>query len=63
MGPGHLGLGFAAKPTADKVPLWLLLIATEVLDILVSFLRRLGLSELETGQDGCGGAISLQSLG
>jgi membrane-bound metal-dependent hydrolase YbcI (DUF457 family) len=43
MGPGHLGLGFAAKPTADKVPLWLLLIATEVLDILSFIFEALGI--------------------
>lgn len=34
MGPGHLGIGFAAKPLAPKVPLWVLLVATEVLDLL-----------------------------
>lgn len=30
----HLGIGFAAKPLAPKVPLWVLLIASEFLDIL-----------------------------
>ncbi|MGC9358052.1 MAG: hypothetical protein ACP5GX_09300 [Anaerolineae bacterium] len=35
MGPaGHLAMGFAAKPTAPKAPLWVLLVATEVLDLL-----------------------------
>lgn len=30
----HLGLGFAAKQLAPKVPLWVLLVASELLDIL-----------------------------
>jgi len=34
MGPGHLGVAFAAKPLAPKAPLWSLLVASEVLDIL-----------------------------
>ncbi len=34
MGPGHLAVGFAAKPLAPKVPLWALLVATEVSDLL-----------------------------
>jgi len=29
MGPGHFGIGFAAKSTAPKVPLWVLLVANE----------------------------------
>lgn len=29
----HLGIGFAAKPLAPKVPLWVLLVASELLDI------------------------------
>lgn len=32
--PGHLGLGFAAKRVAPKLPLWLLLLASELLDLL-----------------------------
>jgi hypothetical protein len=32
--PGHLAIAFAAKHTAQKVPLWVLLVATEVLDLL-----------------------------
>lgn len=30
----HLGIGFAAKPLAPKVSLWVLLVASELLDIL-----------------------------
>jgi len=34
MGPGHLGVGFAAKAAAPKAPLWSLLVASEALDLL-----------------------------
>jgi len=34
MGPAHLGIGFAAKKTATDVPLWVLLVASEALDLL-----------------------------
>lgn len=34
MGPGHLGVAFAAKPLAPKAALWSLLVASEALDIL-----------------------------
>ena len=34
MGPGHLGIGLAAKPIAPKAPLWVLLVASETLDLL-----------------------------
>lgn len=30
----HLGIGFAAKPLAPKVLLWVMLVASELLDIL-----------------------------
>lgn len=32
--PGHFAIAFAVKPAVPKVPLWLLLLATEVLDLL-----------------------------
>ena len=32
--PGHFGIGLAAKPAAPKAPLWVLLVATEVPDML-----------------------------
>jgi membrane-bound metal-dependent hydrolase YbcI (DUF457 family) len=35
MGPiGHIAIGFAAKPVAPKIPLWILLAASETLDLL-----------------------------
>jgi hypothetical protein len=32
--PGHLAIALAARPAAPKAPLWLLLAATEILDLL-----------------------------
>jgi hypothetical protein len=32
--PGHFAVAFIAKPIAPKLPLWLLLLATEILDFL-----------------------------
>ena len=32
--PGHFAIAFAAKPAAPKAPLWVLLVATEILDLL-----------------------------
>lgn len=35
MGPlGHLSVGLAAKPAVPKVPLWILLLAAWILDVL-----------------------------
>ena len=34
MGLGHCAVGLAAKPVAAKVPLWVMLLATEMLDVL-----------------------------
>jgi len=34
MGLGHCAVGLAAKPVAGKVPLWVMLLATEMLDVL-----------------------------
>jgi hypothetical protein len=34
MGPGHFAIAFVAKPVAPKVPLWVLLAASEALDLL-----------------------------
>ena len=44
MGPGHLGIAFAAKPVAPKAPLWALLVASEAGDLL-------GLVTFATGLD------------
>jgi hypothetical protein len=43
MGPGHLAIGFAAKPAAPKAPLWILLVATEVFDLLTFGFEAIGI--------------------
>lgn len=46
MGPlGHMAVGFAAKPAAPKAPLWVLLLATEVLDLLSWGFRVVGIEQ------------------
>jgi hypothetical protein len=42
MGPGHLGVALAAKPLTPRVPLWILLIASEGIDILFFIFSLLG---------------------
>lgn len=46
MGPGHLGIGLAAKSVATKVPLWVLLVASELLDLLSGVLIALGIERM-----------------
>lgn len=52
MGPaGHFAVGLAAKPLAPKVPLGILLLATEILDILATAFASAGI-ELTTKTPG-----------
>lgn len=44
--PGHLGIGFAAKPVAPKAPLWVLLVATQVLDLLSFLFMAVGIESM-----------------
>jgi phosphotransferase system glucose/maltose/N-acetylglucosamine-specific IIC component len=41
--PGHFAIAFAAKPVTPKAPLWLLLLATEVLDLLAFGFMAIGI--------------------
>jgi hypothetical protein len=41
--PGHFAIAFAAKPVAPKAPLWLLLLASEFLDLLCFGFMALGI--------------------
>ena len=56
MGPiGHLAIGLAAKPAAPRVPLVVLILATQVLDLLtLAFLatgvERLGVTQTDLSQ-------------
>ena len=43
--PGHFGIALASKPTAPKVPLWTLLVASEVLDLLSFGFEAVGLEK------------------
>lgn len=45
MGPGHFGVALAAKPLAPKAPLWLLLVASEGIDILFFLFSMIGLEK------------------
>ena len=46
MGPAHLGIGFAAKKAAPDVPLWMLLVASEVLDLLSFVFITIGVEKI-----------------
>ena len=41
--PGHLAIGFAAKSAAPKAPLWVLLAATEIPDLLFFAFQAIGI--------------------
>jgi len=45
MGPGHLGIGFAAKPLAPDLPLWALLVSSEAIDLLSLGFKAIGIEE------------------
>lgn len=44
-GIGHLAAGFAAKPVEPKIPLWILLVASETNDILYFLFASIGLEQ------------------
>jgi hypothetical protein len=48
MGPGHLGVGFAVKTIAPRAPLWRLLVASELLDLMSFVFLTLGSERLAT---------------
>lgn len=50
MGPGHLGVGLAAKLVAPKAPLGGLLVASEALDLLCFGFIALGLEKVAASQ-------------
>ena len=50
-GLGHIGFGFAVKPIAPKVHLFVLLIATELIDILWGVFYFTGLDQNRVGID------------
>ncbi len=50
MGPGHFGIAFAAKTAAPKMPLWVLLAASEMLDLICFGLAAIGIEKLGESQ-------------
>jgi len=48
MGPGHLAVALAVKPIAPKAPLWVLLVASETLDLLSFLFLAIGLEKPAT---------------
>jgi hypothetical protein len=48
--PGHLAIGFAAKPAAPKVPLWVLLVASMALDLLCFLFEAIGWEDFGISQ-------------
>lgn len=50
-GLGHIGLGFAAKPVVPKIHFLVLLIATELIDILWGFFYFTGIDRNGVGTD------------
>jgi membrane-bound metal-dependent hydrolase YbcI (DUF457 family) len=48
--PGHFAVGLAAKSVTPKVPLWVLLVANEALDLLSFGFLAAGLEELGVSQ-------------
>jgi hypothetical protein len=48
--PGYLAIGFAAKPTAPKLPLLVLLVASEALDLLSFGFAVIGIEKLGISQ-------------
>ena len=51
MGPGHLGIGLAAKRVAPRAPLLVLLAASEILDLLCFVFIFAGLERAGEGTD------------
>jgi hypothetical protein len=48
--PGHFAIGLAAKPAAPKVPLWVLLLASEALDLLSFGFEAVGIEDFGVSQ-------------
>ena len=61
MGPGHLGIGLAAKPVAPKAPLWALFVASEALDLLSAVFITTGVERMAVTQMDFGQGLSIIS--
>ena len=61
--PGHVAIGFAAKPLAPMAPLWVLLMATEVPDILFFGFEAAGVEYQAVTQTGLSQGLQMISPG
>lgn len=61
--PGHFAIGLAAKPLAPKLPLWLLLAATELFDVLFFVFQALGLEKAAVSTSTMEQGVVITSLG
>jgi hypothetical protein len=50
MGPAHFGVAFAAKSLAPKAPLWALLIASMLIDLLCFAFTPIGIEKMAVAQ-------------
>jgi hypothetical protein len=48
--PGHFGIALAVKPAAPKAPLWVLLVASEALDLLSFAFMAVGIEDMGVSQ-------------
>ena len=61
--PGHFGIGLAAKPAAPKAPLWALLVATEVPDLLFFAFQAAGIENAAVSTTDMSRGIEILSPG
>jgi hypothetical protein len=59
--PGHFGIGLAAKPAAPKAPLWVLLLATEVPDLLFFAFQTVGIEDAGVSTTEIGQGVEILS--
>jgi hypothetical protein len=50
MDPAHFAIGLAAKPAVPRVPLWILLLASEVFDLLTFLFDAIGIEKIGVSQ-------------
>jgi len=60
---GHFGVGFAAKQLAPKAPLWSLLVASQVLDLLSFGFAAVGLETFGMSQTDLQHGVQVEVLG
>jgi len=61
--PGHFAIGLAAKPVAPKAPLWVLLLATELPDLLFFAFQAAGIEYVAVSTTDFGRGVQILSPG